>query len=202
MKIQEQYEQIISIKNLFHAWKKARKGKTQKIYVKEFEKDTIGNLFVIQRELINQTYTPKPLVTFILRDPKTRRISKSAFRDRIVHHALVRVIEPLFDKSFIYDSCANRVGKGNLFALKRFDEFKRKVSKNQTRECFVLKADIKHYFQEVNHDALLNLIKRKINDKKVLWLIGQILNNPSRPEGGGGKRQRYAFRKFNFTVLC
>ncbi len=185
MKIQEQYEQIISIKNLFHAWKKARKHKTKKDYVIEFSRNLGQNLIQLQKELINQTYSPKSLKTFILRDPKTRKISKSAFRDRIVHHALVRVIEPLFDKSFIYDSCANRVGRGNLFALKRFDEFKRKVSKNQTTECFVLKADIKHYFQEVNHDVLLKLIKRKITDPKVLWLIGQIINNQSSRSGGG-----------------
>jgi len=85
-----------------------------------------------------------------LRDPKTRKISKSAFRDRIFHHALVRVIEQIFDKIFIYDSCANRIGKGNLYALKRFDIFKRKVTKNNSRIAFCLKADIRHYFAEIN----------------------------------------------------
>jgi retron-type reverse transcriptase len=112
-----------------------------------------------------------------LTDPKTRKISKSAFRDRIVHHALVKVIEPIFDKSFIYDSCANRKVKGNLFAIKRFELFKRKVTNNLKSEAFCLKADIKHYFQEVNHEALINLIRRKINDKKIIWLIKQILYN-------------------------
>jgi len=174
---EELYSKIISISNLILAWRKARKNKTKKDYVKEFEKDTLGNLLKLQKELIEQTYTPKPLVTFILRDPKTRKISKSAFRDRIVHHAIVNMIEPLFDKSFIYDSCANRIGKGNLFALKRFDGFKRKVSKNNTRTCFVLKADIKHYFQEVNHEVLLKIIGREIDDKRVLDLIRKILVN-------------------------
>ena len=173
------YEEIYSIKNLIFAWRKARKHKTKKDYVIEFEKDTLGNLFKLQKELIEQTYFPESLVTFILRDPKTRKISKSAFRDRIVHHAIVNIIEPLFEKSFIYDSCANRIGKGNLFALKRFDEFKRKVSKNNTRECLVLKADIKHYFQEVNHEVLLRIIKRKIKDEKIILLIKKILNNSS-----------------------
>jgi len=169
------YEQIYSITNLILAWRKARKGKTKKDYVKEFEKDTLGNLLSLQKELVEQTYSPKPLVTFILRDPKTRKISKSDFRDRIIHHAIVNITEPIFDKGFIYDSCANRIGKGNLFALKRFDEFKRKVSRNNTCECFVLKADIKHYFQEVNHEVLLNLIRRKIKDEKIIWLIERIL---------------------------
>src|SRR3990167_9861788 len=113
----------------------------------------------------------------ILAWKKTRKISKSDFRDRIVHHALVKIVEPIFDKTFIYDSCANRKGKGNLFALKRFDEFKRKVSRNGSIlknkfnnnnfiKGYCLKADIKHYFQEVNHTILLNIIKRKIKDNK------------------------------------
>ena len=94
------YDEICSIKNLILAWRKARKHKTKKDYVKEFEKDTLGNLLKLQKELIEQTYSPELLITFILRDPKTRKISKSAFRDRIVHHAIVNIIEPLFDKGF------------------------------------------------------------------------------------------------------
>src|SRR3989338_3925843 len=95
------YSKIYDIHNLMRAWRKARKGKTKKPYVIEFERDVIGNLFQLQKELIEQTYSPKPLVTFILRDPKTRKISKSAFRDRIVHHALRNIIEPIFDRTFI-----------------------------------------------------------------------------------------------------
>ena len=77
----------------------------------------------MHNELKNLTYNPKPLETFILRDPKTRIINKSDFKDRIVHHALCNTIGPIFDKSFIYDSYANRNGKGGVVAIKRFDEF-------------------------------------------------------------------------------
>ena len=84
--------------NLANAWRKARKGKTKKDYVIGFEKSIRENLLNLRKELINQTYKPKLLITFIIRDPKTRKISKSDFRDRIVHHALIRVIEPIFDK--------------------------------------------------------------------------------------------------------
>jgi len=154
------YKQIISFENLILAWQKARKGKTGKGYVIEFEQNLFYNLIALHYELKYGTYKPKPLVTFVLRDPKTRVISKSDFRDRIVHHAIVNILEPIFDRGFIYDSCANRIGKGNLFALKRFDYFKRKVSKNgliaknpfQDNNYVVgycLKADIKHYFYEV-----------------------------------------------------
>jgi len=171
------YPKIYNLSNLILAYRKARKGKTKKKYVIEFEKDLINNLLNLQGELINQTYSPKPLNTFILRDPKTRKISKSAFRDRIIHHVIVKVIGQIFDRTFIYDSCANRKGKGNLFALKRFCEFVRRVTKNNTRIAFCLKADIKHYFQEVNHKTLLKIIKRKIKDNKVILLIKKILKN-------------------------
>ncbi len=185
------YPKIYNISNLILAWRKARKGKTKKIYVKEFEKNTIENLFKLQEELKNQNYSPKPLRTFILRDPKTRKISKSHFRDRIIHHAIVRILEPIFEKTFIYDSCANRKNKGNLFAIKRFDKFKRKVSRNgkvigqfnnNNVEGYVLKADIEHYFQEIDNKILIKIIKRKIKDKQTIWLIKQILTNKSKFE--------------------
>ncbi len=177
MKCENIYEQIYSMKNLVLAWRKARKGKTKKKYVIDFEVNLRENLLNLREELKNQTYKPKQLVTFILRDPKTRKISKSDFRDRIVHHTLVRVIELIFDKSFIYDSCANRKGKGNLFALKRFELFKRRVTYNLKSEAFCLKADIKHYFQEVAHEILLMIIKRKITDENLIWLVNIILKN-------------------------
>jgi retron-type reverse transcriptase len=177
------------MKNLILAWKKARKGKTQKDYVIEFEKNLGTNLKALHYELKYQTYKPKPLETFILRDPKTRKISKSDFRDRVVHHAICNIIEPIFDKIFIYDSCANRKGKGNLFAVQRYYMFMRKVSRNgKTNGWFnknqikgyCLKADIKHYFQEIDHEILLRIIKKKIKDEKVIWLIERVIRERER----------------------
>jgi len=174
------YEKIISLKNLILAWKKARKGKTKKDYVKIFEKNLGYNLRLLHYELKNKIYFPLPLKTFILRDPKTRKISKSFFRDRIVHHALVRIIEPIFDKTFIYDNCANRIGKGTLFALKRFERFQRKVTCNLTSGGYCLQADIRHYFDEIDKDILLEIIQRKISDEQTIWLIKQILKVQTR----------------------
>ena len=176
------YQEVYNLKNLILAYKKARKGKTKKYYAKEFEENLAYNLKILHDELKFQTYKPLPLKTFILRDPKTRKISKSAFRDRIVHHALVRIIEPIFDKIFIDDSCANRRGKGDLFAFQSLKKLIKQVSKNNTAPCFVLKADIKHYFQEVDNEILIKIIKRKISDEKVIWLVGEIFGN-----GGGGR---------------
>ena len=171
------YSEIISLKNLILAWERARKGKTKKEYVKIFERNIAYALKVLHDELEKQIYKPKPLETFVLRDPKTRKISKSDFRDRIVHHAICNIIEPIFDETFIYENCASRKGKGNLFAVRRFYYFLRKISKNNSRKCFILKADIKHYFEEINHEILLRIIKRKIKCAQTIWLIKQIMGN-------------------------
>ena len=189
------WRHLTSYGNLELAFRKARKRKTKKLYVQEFEKNLDDNLTQLQLELYFHIYRPKPLTTFIIRDPKTRKISKADFRDRVIHHALCNVIEPLFDKIFIHDSYANRKGKGTLKAIQRFDQFKRKVYDKYTQTGYVLKADIKHYFNEIGHDILFNIIRRKIKDPKVLWLIKQIIAN----QGGG--RARSSSRKFNITIL-
>jgi RNA-directed DNA polymerase len=171
------YQKIVSYNNLFLAYENARRNKAKKQYVIEFENNLNNNLKLLRTELLLHSYQPKPLKTFILRDPKTRKISKSHFRDRVIYHAICNIIEPIFDRTFIHDSCANRKGKGTLFALKRFKRFQRKTTKNCSSYGCCLKANIRHYFLEVNHNILLNIIKRKIKDEKVINLIKKILDN-------------------------
>lgn len=184
MLIMDLYDALCSYDNLFLAYKKARKRKTTKSYVIDFEKNIKENLLLLRSELLLHCYIPKPLVNFTIYDPKTRKISKSDFRDRVVHHALCNIIEPIFEKRFIYDSYANRVGKGTLKALQRFDFFKRKASRNNKEKCYILKADIQKYFENVGHDILLSIIKKKISDKRVVWLIRKILANSSSQNKG------------------
>ncbi|MEK6938976.1 MAG: reverse transcriptase/maturase family protein [Nanoarchaeota archaeon] len=135
------------------------------------------------QQLLFHSYQPRPLETFILRDPKTRKISKAHFRDRVIHHALCNVIEPLFEKSFICDSYANRIGKGAFKAIKRFEHFSKEITKNYAFPAYVLKADIRHYFETVNHDTLLKILKSKIKDARIVWLIKKILKNHSSEKG-------------------
>jgi len=189
------YGKVCSLENLLLAFRKARKGKSKKWYVKRFEADIDNELALLKRELEEQTYEPRPLKRFIIRDPKTRVIHASHFRDRVVHHALCNVLEPIFDGTFIHDSYANRKGKGGLAALDRFDCFKRKVSgngrlvrgakDNNMVVGYALKADIRHYFPSVDHEVLMGIIGRKIRDEKVIWLIRRILenNDPILPKG-------------------
>ncbi|MBI4152336.1 hypothetical protein HY495_01385 [Candidatus Woesearchaeota archaeon] len=171
------YVELCSPENLLIAYQRARKGKTRKEYVLEFEKNLQENLLELRNELLLYSYQPRPLKTFIIRDPKVRKISKSHFRDRIVHHALCNIIEPYFERQFIYDSYANRKSKGTLKAIERFNVFSRKVSRNHSRRAYVLKADIKQYFETVDHQILQTALKKEIKDKRVLWLISVILSN-------------------------
>ncbi|NYZ76962.1 hypothetical protein H0O02_01455, partial [Candidatus Micrarchaeota archaeon] len=124
------YSQLCSYENLELAFKRARKRKTLKDYVIEFEADLENNLKQLKHELENFTYFPRPLTTFIVKDPKTRKISASHFRDRVVHHALCIIIEPIFEKCFIHDSFANQKGKGTHAAIRRFEKFLRKITQN------------------------------------------------------------------------
>ena len=180
------YSEVCTFENLELAYKKARKGKTLKPYIIKFEERLDRNLLDLRNELLFFSYKPKPLETFILRDPKTRKINRSDFRDRIVHHALCNIIEPLFERSFIFDSYANRTGKGTFNALKRLSLFMRKASKNNSKNCYVLKADIRHYFETVDQATLFGVIRKKISDENVLWLIKQILTNYKNEEKGKG----------------
>lgn len=177
------WQSLCSDLNLELAYKNARKHKTLKPYILEFEENLYEKLSLLKTELLLHSYQPKSLETFILRDPKTRKISKSDFRDRIVHHALCNIIDPILGKSFIHDSYANRLNKGTLKAIERFEYFARKASHNFTRKTYVLKADIRHYFENVDHDILTNIITRKIKDAEIIWLIKKILKNHSQNKG-------------------
>lgn len=187
------YKKIYSIDNLLLAFKKAKKGKSKKDYVISFEYNLVEELNSLQSELKSKTYQPKPLKKFIIHDPKTRTIHSSIFRDRIVHHAIVNLLEPIFDKIFIYDSFASRKNKGTHKAVIRFKYFLRKVSNNgqlikkpfnnNSIKGFVLKADIRHYFDSIDHQVLINILSKKINDKEFIGLIRIILENFNNSKG-------------------
>src|SRR3989338_6989123 len=188
------YPKLCSYKNIRKAFMKARKNKTSKFYVKLFQENLEENLQEIKRELESQTYQPFPLKKFVIRDPKTRVIRKSIFKDRVVHHAIVIILEPLYEKVFIFDSYANRLGKGTLAALDRFSSFKRKVTKNgrlvknafdnNSVVGYVLKADIKHFFDSVDHNMIMHLLEKKVKDAKLMKLIYKIIKNYDDPDRG------------------
>ncbi len=164
------YEQISSFENLWLAFHKARRGKRARPDVAEFEFNLEANLLKLQTELETETYRPSKYHNFRILDPKPRLISAAPFRDRVVHHALCNLIEPLFERSFIFDSYANRIGKGTHAALKRAQEFSRRYS-------YVFKFDIEHFFPAMDHVLLYQQLARLIADPAALLLCKKIINS-------------------------
>ncbi len=164
------YNHLCRFDNLLLAWKKAGRGKRSNPAVAAFEFGLEENLLTLQEELEAKTYRPGAYHSFYIHDPKRRLISAAPFRDRVVHHALCNLIEPLFERSFVFDSYANRVGKGNHRALDRAQLFAR-------RHRFVLPLDLQKYFPSIDHAILRRTIARKVKDRDVMWLVGRVLES-------------------------
>ncbi|HLE91087.1 MAG TPA: reverse transcriptase/maturase family protein [Anaerolineales bacterium] len=166
------YPQIASFENLYLAFKAARRGKRSRPDVAGFEYNLEENLLALQSQLQNETYTPGRYHNFPVYDPKPRLISAAPFRDRVVHHALCRVIEPLFDRRFIFDTYACRVGKGTHAAIDRAQGFSKKYP-------YVLKCDIEHFFPHMDHQVLYDQFRRVLADTRTLRLCKLILDSGS-----------------------
>jgi len=164
------WDKLVSLDNLFLAFHKAALGKRAKASVANYEFYLEENIFNLQDELISGMYSHSPYHSFTIHDPKKRLISAATFRDRVVHHALVNVIEPLFEPRFIYDSYANRVGKGTHRALDRCSRFLR-------RYPYYLQLDISQYFPSIDHQVMLQTLQHVIRDQKVLDLCTLVLRS-------------------------
>ncbi len=171
------YKQTISIENLLQAWIEFKKGKRKKPDVGEFERHLEDNLFALHEELSIKKYRHGKYTDFFISDPKVRHIHKATVKDRVVHHVLYTHLYNLFDKSFIYDSYSCRLEKGTHKAVKRLEKLARIVSNNYTKPCWTLKLDIKKFFASVEHQTLLNLLKNRIQDEHILWLLCEIINS-------------------------
>ena len=169
------WSHIIEFENLLLAAREAEKGKRFRENILEFNFNLEQELIQLQTELINKIYQPGPYKTFKIIDPKPRIISAAPYRDRVVHHALCNIICPLFERSFISDSYANRVGFGTHRALAKFIKFSR-------ASRYVLQCDIRKYFPSIDHEILKGLIRRKIKCKDTLWLIDAIIDGSNEQE--------------------
>lgn len=163
---------IVSFENLYKGYQEARKLKRFRSEILRYEKNLEERLIDTQNRLIWHAWSPGKWKSFITYEPKKRVIQAPPFTDRVVHHALVRVIEPLFEKKFIYDSYACRKDKGTHAAHSRVVEFLRSFS---AKRCYVLQTDIRSYFPSIDHDVLMGLLQRTIRDKNTLWLLNKIV---------------------------
>ncbi len=164
---------LTSFENLFQAYRKARLGKRDRPTVQRFEFRRENELAQLRDELMESRYTPGPYRTFILHDTKPRLISASPFRDRVVHHAFCNVVEPIFERCFIHDSYASRVGKGTHSAIRRYQKFAREYA-------YVLKCDIRLFFPSIDHQILMEQLERKIKDLEALALARVIVGHSNR----------------------
>ena len=171
------FEKIISLENLFLAWQEFAKGKRKKPEVQKLEFSLEDNLFSLHGALKNKNYQHSDYTAFNVCDPKLRRIHKATVADRILHHAIFRVLYPIFDKSFIFDSYSCRTGKGSHKAARRLEYFLRKGSENNRRNIFALKCDIKKFFDSIDQKILLEIIKKKIKEENAVWLIEKIISS-------------------------
>jgi len=164
------YSQLSSWENLYLAYRKASKGKRGSPNVAAFEHRFEDHLFQLQAELIDFSYKPGKYQNFYIHEPKRRLISAAPFRDRVVHHALCNLIEPIFERSFIYDSYANRARKGTHRALNRAQTFSRSYG-------YILQYDLRQFFPSIDHAILQTEISRKIKDGGILWLCERIMKS-------------------------
>ncbi len=164
------YQQVSTYENLLIAFKKAARGKHGLPSVAEFAFNEDDNLFQLQEELQTKIYQPGPYHSFYIRDPKRRLVSAAPFRDRVTHHALCNVIEPIFERTFIGDSYANRIGKGTHAALNQAQRFAR-------GRRYVLQCDLRQCFPSIDHQLLRGILARKLHDDSLLWLCDQILKS-------------------------
>jgi len=164
------YERVCSFENLHSAFLKAAKGKSLRLDCAGFAYDREREIFRVQAELLDGTYRHGPYREFEVKDPKRRQVKAARFRDRVVHHALCNIVEPIFEARFISDSFACRKGKGTFAALERCRALSRRFCGG-----YVLKADISKFFYSVDHSIMLAALSRRIADKRVLALIAEIL---------------------------
>lgn len=171
------YSEIISVDNLLLAWEEFVKGKQDRKDVQRFGMNLMDNIFSLHSALASKGYRHGGYKAFKVFDPKPRDIHKASVRDRLVHHAVYRILYPFFDVTFVTDSYSCRNEKGTHKALEKFRQYFNKVSLNNTRTCYCLKMDIRKFFANIDHKILLTILRGYIVDKDCLGLLENIIGS-------------------------
>ena len=192
-RVKNLFEQVCSMRNLRQAAKEALRGKRSRLPGATFFAEMEKELPALHEELSCGGYRHGPYHYFRVHDPKDRLVAAAGFRDRVVHHAIVRVIEPIFEHRFIEDSFACRRGKGTHAAMRRALHFAR-------GHRYALKCDVSKYFPSIDHEVLTGLVERVIGDGRVLDLLNRVLASHADAEvkewpAGGGLFDYRARRK-------
>ena len=185
-KFDRAYKDIITVENLLRAWQGFLRGKRDREDVRVFQNRLMDNIYELHKDLADKKYIHGAYQAFNISDPKPRNIHKATVRDRLLHHLLYQELYPYFDTRFIHDSYSCRLDKGTHKAIGRFLIFGRKVSKNNTKTCWILKCDIKKFFANIDHAILKNILAKYIHNPDILWLLGKVIDSfYSEKEGVG-----------------
>jgi len=175
--LHHRFEDVIHMENLLLAWEGFLKGKRSKKDVQEFQLCLMDNILSLHADLSSGTYRHGSYYEFNIHDPKPRLIHKATVRDRLLHHAVYRVLYPFFDDTFIADSFSCRLDKGTHRAMKRFKAFGNIVSKNNTQTCWILKCDIRKFFASIDQNILITTLDNRIEDKCIVNLLKEIVGS-------------------------
>lgn len=179
------YDEIVSLDNLLEAWKEFTNGKRKRKDVQGFSLNLMDNIISLHQDLANLTYKHGPYQAFNINDPKPRNIHKASVRDRLLHHAIYRILYPFFDRTFVSDSFSCRLRKGTHKAINRFRHFSYKVSQNNTKTCWVLKCDIKRFFDNIDHEILIGILNKYVPDVEIILLLDNIIDSFQARPGKG-----------------
>ncbi len=171
------YDSIITVEKLLKAWQEFLRDKKKRKDVILFQARLMDNILELHHDLKNKTYKHGGYFAFNISDSKPRQIHKATVRDRLLHHLIYQELYEYFDSKFICDSYSCRINKGTHKAINRFRNFFRKVSKNNTKTCFVLKCDIRKFFANIDHQILKNILSKCLFDTDILWLLSQVIDS-------------------------
>lgn len=174
-KFTKSYHDIISVENLLCAWKEFIRGKRQKKDVQQFAYNLMDNILQLHDDLKRETYVHGSYHQFNISDPKPRSIHKATVRDRLLHHAIYRILYPYFDTKFTHDSYSCRKYKGTHRAIRRFQHFYNKASCNNTKTVWALKCDIRKFFASIDHTILFVILNKYIQDARVINLLKRVV---------------------------
>ena len=171
------YNNIISVENLLAAWREFLKNKRKRKDIELFSLHLTDNILALHYDLKNKTYVHSLYKAFKINDTKPRDIHKASVKDRLLHHAIYRILYPYIDKKFIFDSYSCRNIKGTHRAINQFRKYAGKVSKNHKQTAWVLKCDIRKFFASIDHKILSEILSKKIKDKNTVLLLEKIIES-------------------------